>query len=111
MLRQDELAFIKAISTLQISPALLKELRLAMARRKKKPVVAAGRHSTSGSGARASQQLTGKSKTNELACLDESMEPANRRPAPGAGSVPLLTNSSVMGEQAAVGSQQPGPSR
>jgi len=31
MLRQDELAFIKAIYSLKLSPALLKELRLAMA--------------------------------------------------------------------------------
>jgi hypothetical protein len=29
MLRQEELAFVKAISNLQVSPALLKELRLA----------------------------------------------------------------------------------
>jgi len=41
MLRQDELAF-KAVSTFQMSPALLKELRLGMARRKKKPAVPAG---------------------------------------------------------------------
>ena len=38
------------------------------------------------------------------------MEPINRRPAPGAGSAPLPANSSVTGEQAAVGSRQPGPS-
>jgi len=110
MLSQDKLAFIKAISTLQMSPALLKELKLAMARRKK-PAVPAGKHSTTyGSGARASQQLAGKSKANELACSGELMEPANRRPAPGAGSAPLPANSSVTSEQAAVGSQQPGPS-
>jgi hypothetical protein len=30
MLRQEELAFIKAISTLQLFPALLKELRIAL---------------------------------------------------------------------------------
>jgi hypothetical protein len=30
MLRQEELAFIEAISSLQVSPALLKELRLAL---------------------------------------------------------------------------------
>jgi hypothetical protein len=60
MLRQDELAFIKAISTLQLLPALLKELKLALARMKKQPVVPPGRQSTtSGSGARASQQLAG----------------------------------------------------
>jgi len=41
MLRQDELAVMMAISNLQISPALLKELRLAMTQRKKKPAVPA----------------------------------------------------------------------
>jgi hypothetical protein len=72
MLRQEELAFIKAISMLQLSPAQFKELKLAMSRRNKKPVVPAGsRSTTSGSGARAPQrpsgQLTGKSKANERA--------------------------------------------
>jgi len=98
MLRQDELDFIKTISTSQMSPALIKELRLAMARRKKKPAVPAGKRSTtSGSGTRASQQLAGKRKANELASSGEPMEPANRRPAPGAGSVPLPVNSTFRG--------------
>jgi hypothetical protein len=44
MLRKDELAFMKAISTLEVSLALLKELRLAMAQKKKKPVVPLGSH-------------------------------------------------------------------
>jgi len=58
MLRQEELAFIKAISTLQLLPALLKEMRLAMSRREKKSVVPAGSHSTtSGRGVRTSQQV------------------------------------------------------
>jgi len=40
MLRHDDLAFIKAISTFELSSALLKELRLALTpRRKEKPVV------------------------------------------------------------------------
>jgi len=56
MLSQDELAFIKAISTLKLSPALLKGLRLVTVRRKK-PAVPAGRRSTSGRGATVSQQL------------------------------------------------------
>jgi len=111
MLKQDELAFIKAISTYQMSLTLLKKLRLAMARRKKKPAVLAERRSTtSGNGAIASQQLAGKRKANELACPGDSMEAANRRPAPGAGSAPLPVNSSVTGEQASVGSRQIGPS-
>ena len=110
MLRQDELAFLKAISTFQMSPALLKELRLIMAR-KKRPAVLAGRRSTpTGSGTSASQQLAGKRKANELASSGDSMEPANRRPAHGAGSLPLPATPAVTGEQAAPGSRQPGPS-
>ena len=89
---------MKAISTLQVSPALLKELRFAMARRKKPAVPAEKRSITSGSGTRASQQLAGKRKTNNLASSGDSMEPANRRPAPGARFVPLPMNSTVTGE-------------
>jgi len=73
-----------------------------MARRKKKSAVPAGRRSTtSGSGARASQRLAGKRKSNELACSGEPMEIANRRPAPDVGSVPLPATSTVTVEQAA----------
>ena len=46
MLRQEELAFFKAISTLQLSPAILKELRMALSRRKKKSAPPAGSRST-----------------------------------------------------------------
>ena len=42
MIWKEELAFIKAISTIRPSPALLRELRVALSRRKKKPVVLAG---------------------------------------------------------------------
>jgi len=38
------------------------------------------------------------------------MEPANRRPAPGAGSARLPTNLSITGEPASVGRRQPVPS-
>ena len=111
MLRQDELAFLKAIFPFQVSPVLLKELRLAMARRKKRPAVPAGRRSTpSGSGKSASQQLAGKQKAKELPSSGDSMQPANRRPAPGAGSLALLANPALTGEQAASGSRQHGTS-
>ena len=49
ILRQEELVFIKAISTLQLYPAILKELRMALSRRKKKSVVPAGSRSTASS--------------------------------------------------------------
>jgi len=74
MLKQDELAFIKAVSTMQPSPALLKELRTALAssKKKRKTVVAAGsRGTTLSGGPKASQRPTslkaGKRKANELA--------------------------------------------
>jgi hypothetical protein len=104
MLRLEEVAFIKALSTTQLSPAIL---RAAMSRRNKKPVVPAGIRSTiSASGARAPRRLqsllAGKRKANELASSGDSSEPANRRPAPGAGSAPLPA---VTGEHAASSSR------
>jgi len=69
---------------------------MAMSRRKKKPVVPVGIHSTmSTSGPRAPQRLlAGKHKANELASSGDSSEPATMRPAPDAGSAPLPANSS-----------------
>ena len=115
MLRQEELAFSKAISTLQLSPAILKELRMALSRRKKKPGVPAGSRSTApggGPGApqRISGQLTGKRKANELQSSGDSSEPTNRRPAPNEGSKPLPASApAATGEQAASCSRQLGP--
>jgi len=51
----------------------------------------------------------GKRKANELVSSSGSTQPANRRPAPGAGCAPLPAFTSVTGEQAALGSRQPGP--
>jgi hypothetical protein len=52
MLRQEELGFIMAISTMQPSPALLKELRtpLVSSKKKSKTVVSAGSRGTMFSG-------------------------------------------------------------
>ena len=113
MQRQEELAFIRAMSALQVTPALLKELRMALSSRKKKTVVFAGSRSTApGGGPKSSQRpssrLAGKRKVNELASSGDSMEPAIRRPAPDAGSAPLSATSSAMGEKAADGSRQLG---
>jgi hypothetical protein len=104
MPRQEEVTFIKALSTTQLSPAIL---RAAMSRRQKKPLVPAGiRRTISASGARAPRRLpsllTGKRKANQLASSGDSSEPANRRPAPGAGSAPLPA---VTGEHAASSSR------
>jgi hypothetical protein len=91
MLRQEELAYIKAISTLQLSPAVLRELRTALSRRKKKPEVPAGSRSTApGGGSGTPQlpkgQLAGKRKTNMLARSGDSSESSIRRPAPSEGT-------------------------
>jgi hypothetical protein len=64
MLRQEELDFIKAISTLQLSPGLLKELRMSW----KKVMVSAGSRGTAlGAALKASQrplsQQAGKRKS------------------------------------------------
>ena len=101
MLQQEELAFIKALSNLELSPAVLKELKLALSRRKKKPLVPAeSRSTTSGGEARAPQrlygQLAGKRKTNELASSGESFAPGNRRLALSAGSAPLPASASAV---------------
>jgi hypothetical protein len=79
MLRQYELAFIKALSTFQVSPAVLKELRMALSRRKK-PQVRAGIRSTMPEGGTtipqlSSSQLAGKRKANELATRGTRQSP------------------------------------
>ena len=104
MLKQDELAFFKPLSTLH--------RRMVMSKKKKKtPTVSAGRRSApSECVSRASNRITGKRKGNELDNSGDSSEPANRRPATGAGSKPLPANISATGEQAASSSRQPGPS-
>ena len=73
MLRQYELALMNAIcnlhiSVLRVSPVLIKELRLAMVRRTKKPAAPAGwRSTTPWRMTRASQKFAGMRKANELA--------------------------------------------
>jgi hypothetical protein len=98
MLRQKEVAFLKALSSAEMSPALFRELRriLAAGKMKKRPTVPAGiRGTASGGGSAASQRssdFVGKHKANELASSGDSSEPAIRRPAPGAGSAPRPTS-------------------
>ena len=91
MLRQEELAFVKAISTMQLSPAILKELRMTLSRRKKKSQWCL-------QGFAAPHLQVGKGKANELVSLGDSSEPANRLTATGAGSAPLHA---VTGQHAA----------
>ena len=99
MLRQEELAFVKAISTMQLSPAMLKNGFVSA-----KEASGACRDSQhhickwSQSPQSLPSLLAGKRKANELVILGDSSEPANRRPATGAGSAPLPA---VTGEHAA----------
>jgi hypothetical protein len=95
MLKQEELAFVKGISTMVLSPALLQELRKGMAARKRsrafapskaKPasVVASKRHHT-GSSATSMVQASGKPlqspaakrKAEELSSSDGSSGPCD----------------------------------
>jgi hypothetical protein len=48
MMKQEELAFMKAISMLQVSPSLLRELRKAMEARKKRKALASSKGKPSG---------------------------------------------------------------
>ena len=88
MLKHDELSLLKAISTLH--------KKLSTAGRRNTPAVSTARRGTAaGRGGRA--QLAGKRKANELASSGGSVEPANRRPAIGAGSMPLPENTAATG--------------
>jgi hypothetical protein len=108
MLRRNEVAFIKALSTMKPSPALLKELRLAVTTRRKKTTVLVGIRSTTPGVASRSLQLPGKRKASEPSGSGDSSEPAARRPTHEAGFAPLPF-SSVTGELAATSSRQLGP--
>jgi len=101
--RQDELAFIKGLSALH--------MKLATKRKRKVLTVYSGRRcTTSGIGSRTSQQLEGKRNAYEQASSGDCTELANRRPAPGVGSMLLLATTAVTGEQAAASSRQTEPS-
>ena len=80
MLKQEELAFLKALSAVRQSPARLQELRKALAANKEKRAVAL-RKAGGSAGASTRRQQEIKRKANHLG-LDTSGEPATRRPAP-----------------------------
>jgi hypothetical protein len=106
MQRQEELAFFKAVSTLQVSPTALKVLKTALASSKKKKTL--GSAGSRGTTLRPSLNV-GKRKAKKLVGSGGIIEPSNRRPAPGTCSAPLPAFTSVTGEQAASGSRQLGP--
>jgi len=96
MLRQEELVFIKAVGSMELSPVLLRELRKAMAAAKKKKALSATKPNASasalvhpggaGGGVRTSldsvQPNVCKRKAEELSNKDCTTEPTSRRLAP-----------------------------
>jgi hypothetical protein len=112
MLKQEDLAFLKALSTMKASPALLQELRKARVAQRRKKALAVARPASSQSepGSTAlptphlPKQSAGKRKATEPASSGSSMETATRRPAPG----PLSGPGSAPFPATAVGSHQEG---
>jgi hypothetical protein len=72
---------------LQLSPAILKKLRMPLSCRKKSVVPAESRSTApegwAGAPQRLSRQLTGNRKDNELASSGDSFESVNRRTTNG----------------------------
>jgi hypothetical protein len=124
MLRQEELAFIKALGSIELSPIFLRELRKAVAAgKKRKALVAIKANARSSSapecpgdasgGAWSScaspQLLASKQKADELSSSDRPSEPASRRHAPGHLVVDGPEAQDTTGELAAQSSRQLGP--
>jgi hypothetical protein len=109
MLKAEDLAFVKALSLVKVSPALLKELRKAIAARRgrKSPTVPVGRRCPDGpvSSHLPLHDLAAKRKAIELTVSGGSPEPAARRPASDVDSPPSA------GEQAASGGRNSSPPR
>jgi hypothetical protein len=114
MLRPEELPFIKTISSLHLSPALMTELRFAMSRRKKSALPAGSRSTMSGSGTIASRwtcsQLVEKQsqRAGKVGRLDGASQ---QEPSTWCWVCASAATSSVTGEEAAVGGWQPGPTK
>jgi hypothetical protein len=91
------LAFIKALSIVTLSPAVLAEPRTVLATRewKKIPLMHAGLRNTFSEGISATTHRAGKRKAGKLYCSGDYSEPAKRRPVPGAGPARLPATSSV----------------
>ena len=105
MLKQEGLAFLKAISTARQSPALLRELRKALAASKEKTAVALRK---AGGAARNStrRQQDSKRKASHLNS-DSSGEPATRRSAQELASESSVCVFTPVEGQVAQSSQEP----
>jgi hypothetical protein len=89
MLKQEELSFMEDISTLQLSPALLRELRRDVAASKRRKSLAPGKAKPSGEvvdqvqySHKPLQLSVGKSKAADLYTSGGVSEPPSSRPAP-----------------------------
>jgi hypothetical protein len=98
MLKQEELAFLKALSAEDISPEFYHHLMAALGK-KKRPAVPTRKRGTT---VPQRTSATGKRKATEPACASDSSEPATRRPATGAGRTsPPLHSPDATSKQAA----------
>jgi hypothetical protein len=109
MLRQEELPFIKAIYTLQLSPAFLREVKMALSRRKERPTMLQGAVAPLQGEVPPKIIKTARRESNNLASFGDSSGPAKRRPAPSEGPASLSASASaVKCEQTASYSRQLG---
>jgi hypothetical protein len=90
MLKQEELAFMKTVSTLQLSPAFLRELRRATTASKRRKVLAPGKAKPSGEvvdevqiSHKPLQLPAGKRKATELSTSDGVSERSEDAQGPG----------------------------
>jgi hypothetical protein len=89
MLKREEVAFIKALTSVKLSPVFLQELTKAMAAGKRKKALAASKATSTAAlerpvgEARTSRESLGKRKAGELSSSNCPSEHASRRPAPG----------------------------
>jgi hypothetical protein len=116
MLKQEELAFMKAISTLQLSPAILRELKKAVAASKRRKALACGKAKPYGevvdevqSTHKPLQLPAGKRKAAPLSTSDGVSEPAARRLTPSALAVEESAAVCAADELTAGTSRQPRP--
>jgi hypothetical protein len=120
MLKEGELAFIKAMSNTELSSVLLRELRKAMTAAMKKALAASKAIVTTASALEHNSEVRieaqtclelphPKRKSEELSSSDCPSEPASRRPAPGYLFDDGPAAQGPTGEQAAQSSRQLGP--
>jgi hypothetical protein len=81
MLKQEDVAFLKAISAARQSPALLRELRKALSASKEKRAVAIRKTSGCAKAPSRREESSSKRKATQSG-LDSYTEPASRRHAP-----------------------------